>query len=385
MRIRDLRAIVVNVSPKTNWVFVEVETDQGRIGTGETSLNGWEPLLVAYAESLAAEVRGSDFKTAFRLSRIVPDSPGGLVAHAVCSALEQALWDLRAQQSDEPIHAAIGGAVRADVPVYANVNRGVTDRSPQGFAVAARKACDDGYQAVKLAPFDGVAWDDASQPEHTARIADGIDRIAAVRDAVGPSAALMVDCHCRFNEPGAALLIKQLEPFRLHWIECPISESAANHAAIGRLRRFANDHGTRLAGGERQSGLAGFKPFIDDKLYDVLMPDLKYAGGFVEIQRIAAAAALAGIEIAPHNPSGPICHAGSVHLSATLTNFITLELQYLEDPLFLLVAKGDLPQVVEGRVALSPSPGLGLSIDHTVCASRQYRRCTAGFADARLG
>src|SRR5215471_7867910 len=92
MIIAALEPVVVNVSPKTNWTFVAVTTRDGRMGWGECSLNGWEPLLTAYAQMLAR-----DAGDAVSLLRYVPHSPGGLVAHAVRSAVEQALTDLAAQ------------------------------------------------------------------------------------------------------------------------------------------------------------------------------------------------------------------------------------------------------------------------------------------------
>jgi galactonate dehydratase len=81
---------------------------------------------------------------------------------------------------------------------------------------------------------------------------------------------------------------------------------------------MANDRGMRLAGAETLSGLAAYRPLVEGGCYDVLMPDAKHAGGLEEIRRIAGLAQTAGMEIAPHNPTGPVCHAHSVHLCSVI-------------------------------------------------------------------
>src|SRR5580704_13258477 len=103
-RIAAIEAIVVNVSSKTNWTFVSVTTDAGATGWGECSLNRWEPLLTAYTEILAQDLVGRDVAATADRIRYIPHSPGGLVAHAVRSALEQALTDVSAQLAAQAIH-----------------------------------------------------------------------------------------------------------------------------------------------------------------------------------------------------------------------------------------------------------------------------------------
>jgi galactonate dehydratase len=130
-------------------------------------------------------------------------------------------------------------------------------------------------------------------------------------------------------------------PFGLFWLECPVAE--ANHAEIRRLRGMANDRGMRLAGAEiarRPRRLS--QPVIEAGCYDVLMPDMpSMPAGIEEIRRIAALAQTAGIEIAPHNPTGPVCHAHSVHLCAVIPNFLLLEVQFGETEALLRPGQGD--------------------------------------------
>ena len=383
MRIAAIEFLGVNVTPRTNWSFLLVRTECGRIGTGECTLANQEALLAAEAARLAANITGEDARNRNRLARLIPHAPGGLVAHTVLSAFEQALWDLAGQAAGQPIHALFGGALREAVPLYANINRGANPRTPEGFAAAATRAVQDGFRAVKLAPFEPLVWEDAADASQRAAYAQGLARIAAVRDAVGPAIDVMVDAHWRFSPGGAARLVQDVAPFALFWLECPVSE--ANHAAIRRLRSMANDRGMRLAGAETLAGLGAYRTIIEAGCYDVLMPDIKHAGGHEEIRRIAALAQTAGIEIAPHNPTGPVCHAHSVHLCATIPNLLPLEVQFGEtDRFFTLVTGHDL-RFDRGRATLSAAPGLGNAMDEGAARLTPWQPMPKPWLDPRLG
>ncbi|MBS7790902.1 mandelate racemase/muconate lactonizing enzyme family protein [Roseococcus sp. SDR] len=383
MRIAAVEFLGVNVTPKTNWCFLQVRTECGRTGTGECTLSDHEALLAAEAARLAPRLVGEDAASRNRLARLLPHAPGGLVTHSLVSALEQALWDLAGQEAGRPIHAMLGGALRENVPLYANINRGAAPRTPEGFAAAAQRAMAAGFRAVKLAPFEPMVWEDAADPALRAAYAEGLARIAAVRDAVGPSVDVMVDAHWRFSPGGAAGLIRDLAPLNLFWLECPVSE--ANHAEIRRLRGLANAQGMRLAGAETLAGLAAYRPLIESGCYDVLMPDIKYAGGHGEITRIAALAQTAGIEIAPHNPTGPICHGHSVQLCATLPNLLPLEVQFGETERFFTMTEGADQRFLAGTAPLPTTPGLGLALDEADARATPWQPMAQPWLDPRLG
>lgn len=383
MRIAAVEFLGVNVTPKTNWSFVLVRTECGRTGTGECTLANQEALLAAEAARLATNVAGEDARQRNRLARLIPHAPGGLVAHAVLSAFEQALWDLAGQEAGRPVHALLGGALRDRVPLYANINRGANPRTPEGFAAAAQRAAAEGFRAVKLAPFEPFVWEDAADPTLRAAYAQGLDRIAAVREAVGREVDVMVDAHWRFSAGGAARLVQDVAPFGLFWLECPVAE--ANHGAIRRLRGMANDRGMRLAGAETLAGLGAYRAVIEAGCYDVLMPDIKYAGGHEEIRRIAALALAAGVEIAPHNPTGPVCHAHSVHLCATIPNLLPLEVQFGETERFFTLVGGHDLRFARGAAMLSAAPGLGNAIDEAAARLTPWQPMPRPWLDPRLG
>lgn len=311
MRIAEVRAVAARVTPRTTWVFARVACTDGFAGWGEGTLEG-----------KAADVGAAIERQRGSLGAI----PGDLVAAAAHSAVEQATWDLKARRAGRPLAELLGGARRERVPLYANINRGTTHRSPEGFAQRAREAAALGFGAIKIAPFDNIA--------------EGYARIAAAADALAGRAELYVDCHWRFDERKAHEALAECARLGVTWFECPIPETPENFPAIKRLRAQANAAGMRLAGAELFIGVQGFKPILQQGLYDVVMPDVKYAGGLAECLRIAELAERHGCAISLHNPSGPVCHAHSVHLSAALASGERLEYQHGETPLFFAIAPG---------------------------------------------
>ncbi|HEX2556439.1 MAG TPA: mandelate racemase/muconate lactonizing enzyme family protein [Microvirga sp.] len=357
--IADVAVHVLRVTPKTLWTFIVLRTAGGLTGTGEATLTGRESGLAA----TAARWRG-----AWIGEPVAPDLTGrttgcaSLVEAAVASAFDQALWDILAQSRGERLAQTLGGLHRERVPLYANINRGTLDRSPAGFAASARRALAHGYDAFKIAPFDELA------PALEDRVFDrglerGLERIAAVREAIGPSRDLMVDCHWRFTETSAARMIAAVSAHGLYWVECPLPETADNLAALKRLRGLANARGMRLAGCEEGIRTDGFAPFLEAGAYDVMMPDVKYVGGLHEMLRIADRLRAHGVAVSPHNPSGPVCHAASLHVCAAVPVLDRLEVQFDETPLFAALAGGALPVPKAGVSPLPDAVGLGIALD----------------------
>jgi galactonate dehydratase len=379
MRIASVELVGVNVTPKTNWSFLLTRTADGRVGLGECTLANQDAALAAEAARLAALVTGADARARTKLARLLPHAPGGLVAQTVLSAFEQSLWDLTGQETGQPIHALLGGALRDPVPLYANINRGA-ERTPAGFAAAARRALAAGFTSFKLAPFDPLVWEDGA---NASAYAEGLARIGAVREAIGHQAELMVDAHWRFSPGGAARLIADVAEFALHWLECPIAE--ANHAEICRLRGLANARGMRLAGAETLSGLAAYRAILEAGCYDVWMPDIKHCGGHEEMRRIAALALTGGIEIAPHNPTGPAAHAQSLHVSASLANATRLEVQFGETERFFTLLSGASLRFAGGMGTLPAAPGLGCVLDEDAARLTPAQPMPRPWLDPRLG
>ena len=352
------RTHIVEVTPKTRWIFVQIATASGLVGAGEASLPGQEA-----AVSAALRER-SDFLLG--LPHAAPTAwpkREGLAEAAAISALDQALWDIAAQRQGKSVAAALSGVRRNSIPLYANINRRTVDRSPAGFAASASAAVAAGFAALKIAPFDEVhPGADRSQ----GALGAGLARAAAVREAIGPACDLMLDCHWRLDERDAEAVIREGEALAPHWIECPLPETHANLPVLRRLRGLANARGIRLAGCETAVGEAGFAPFIKASAYDVMMPDVKYVGGLAEILRIADTLAASGVAFSPHNPTGPVCHAASLHVCAAAGTMHSLEMQFDETPLFGELVDHVLPRAENGAATVPDGIGLGVRLSAAV-------------------
>jgi galactonate dehydratase len=357
--IANLHLHALAVTHKTVWTFVEVETSEGLVGTGEATLGGQEDALSACFESWRPALLGRPASVA-SLPAAWRES-GDLARTAVACALDQALWDIEGQRAGKSVAALLTAEPLSEIPVYANINRRTTDRTPEGFAASARLARAAGFDAVKIAPFDALT---PTTPAAEARrlLAEGLARIAAVRQMIGGDARLLVDCHWRLGPETADQLLAEAQALGLYWVECPFPEVAPEFPRIRQFRARANERGILTAGCELMTGLAGFAPYLEAGLYDVIMPDVKYASGHGAFMEIAAAAERSGVACSPHNPSGPICHGHSVQASAAVPGFLILEMQFDETPRFNEIVAGELPLPKAGRIRVPDRPGLGLGL-----------------------
>jgi len=357
------------ITPKTIWSFVQLRTYDGLIGEGEATLNGQEDRLHAtaarmFSALLPRVIAGEPWALA------AAASPSNLAEAAVVCAVDQALWALHAKTLQKPLAQVLAATVnpqladtpREHIPVYANINRRTVLRTPQAFAESATTAQAAGFSAYKLAPFDEANTTLCAQGQGARAMRAGLDRIAAVRAAVGPQARLMVDCHWRFDEATARQLIEAAAALGVYWVECPIPEVPENIPALVRLRTQANALGVRLAGLEENIGWESFRPYCEAGAYDVVMPDVKYVGGMAEMLRLAQHCAQLGVQVSPHNPSGPVCHAASLHVASVVPAFDMLEMQFDESPLFQALVAPAFAPIQQGRAALPGGHGLGLHL-----------------------
>lgn len=344
---------VAEVTRKTRWIFVEVETAAGLTGVGEASLNSQDRAVLEATEALSEAL--------FALPHAAPGPwplPMDLAAAAAVSAIDHALWDIAGRRAGRSVAAMLGGPRRVTVPLYANINRRTLDRRPEGFGESARAALAAGFTAVKIAPFDEVM---PGMPVAVGAIGLGLDRIAAARAAIGPGCDLLVDCHWRLTEPAAVEVIRAAAAAAVYWVECPLPETDDTLAALRRLRGLANARGMRLAGCELGIGAAGFAPFLRAGAYDVMMPDVKYVGGLAEMLRLSDNFAQAKIGFSPHNPTGPIGHAVSLHVCAAAPSLDRLEVQFDETDLFGALAGNALPPP-HGGISALPADAAGLGV-----------------------
>lgn len=379
-----LEVIRLRATPKTTVLVLRLATDDGSTGLGEGSAAGSDAAVAAAAADLFAAVLADQPVTSIaRLIEELRSLAGpmpGIARATAASALEQCLWDLRGQDVGLPIYALLGGQRRDRIPLYANVNRGLIDRSPAAFAERGRQAASSGFRAVKCAPFDGVRPEAVRESDTRGAIELGIERVQAVRRAIGDEVDLMVDCHGRFDRETAVEVASRLASYDLLWLEEPLSTHPDMHvlAAVrdgdpfmahqevdptyGGLGDVAAASPIPLAGGEFFFGLAQFEEVLRTGALRYLMPDVKHCGGLWEALRIGTLAEAHQVSLAPHNPSGAVATLASAHLGAALVAFDRLEYQWLEVPWRASLL--DPPERVEhGMLFLPDGPGLGARLD----------------------
>ena len=367
MLISDISTIRIDVDSASHnllgrgWLFVQVKTDTGLIGLGEAS-QADNMQVQSYVENrLRGELIGRDPTMIEIISNeLLARVRNERSAATAVSAVEQALWDIWGQKLGLPIWALMGGRYRDKVILYANINRATYDRSSDGFAKNARQAVDEGFTAIKCAPFDEVSYRFPDRVDNLRGIKNGLDRVARVREVIGPDVQLMVDCHSRFDVPTAIEVARQLEPFKLAWLEEPVPSLDLD--GLERIR----EHSTMpIAGGESLVGRAGFWDIVRRRVLDVIMPDVKHTGGILELRKIAATAETCSLKVSPHNPSGPISTMASVHVCATIPNFFALEYPWGEAP---WRGKLLIPEEIihDGAINVPDRPGLGFTLDEEV-------------------
>ena len=366
--IVEMMPVLLKVTDKTYWLFVKIVTEDGFTGLGEATLAREHQQISACIRKLAQQMIGRSSESINAFEHLFAVDRGGLPQRAAASAAEQALWDIAGKRLNLPVHALIGGAVRDRIPVYANINRGTLDRTPNGFAEKANKAVDSGFQYIKISPFGGLSSGEALADIQ--KLDQGMERIQTVVDAIGNKAKLMIDCHELFDVFQALEMLGKVADFKPYWIESPIREDTSRLQGLKRLRKAADDLGLRFTGLEKKYNLAQFLPYLEAGIYDVIMPDVKYCGGLKALQHIDALAGVFGVKVSPHNPTGPVSHLASIHAAATLNNFLILEHQFDETPLFYGLGKQDIPSIENGWVTVPNSPGCGFELDDA--AVQQY-------------
>jgi galactonate dehydratase len=357
--VEHIEARLLKVSPRSRWIMVEIVTSDGGMGAGEASLHFSEAGVVQAVEELGAGIVGQTPAAALRglANRPAED----LVRTSALCGLDQALHDLEAQRVGLPICRLFTQEPASELEVYANINRRTRDRSPAGFAASACDAVAAGFSAVKIAPFDDLT------PGHD--LADarplleaGFARIRAVREALGADRRLLVDCHWRLAPTMLVQVVEACAETGVYWLETPYAEEPEQAPAIRAARSACNGRDMLLAGGELKIGRAAFEDLLAAGAYDVLMPDMKYVGGYGEFVAVAEAAARAGAHVSPHNPTGPVCHAHSVQASAAIAPFLVLEMQFDETPAFRDIVEGELPMPRNGVLETPEAPGLGVRL-----------------------
>ena len=363
-------ATPVHKTAGTNWLFVRIDTDAGISGWGEGSLQYKDAALEAEILDFGKFLEGKDPRRIdwiwSSLYRRVTWT-GGPVSMSAISAIDLALWDLKAKSLEIPVWELAGGMHRERVRVYANgwfedlsepvpAETVARRASPQLHAEAALRLRDEGWTALKFYPFGGP------QTITPQRIQHGVDLVKAVRDAVGPDMEIGIDVRARLDPWSAGRVAQQLEQFNIAWMEEPIL-----YDNIEAMAEFAKSVNVPVSTGEQLYNRWEFRPLLATNAVRMIQPDICHCGGFSETRKIANMAETYYVPVAPHNSNGPISTLASLHLDMSIPNAFMQEIfvSFIERYQEVLTSPIDIS---DGHATVPSGAGWGADIDLDVLA-----------------
>ncbi|ROO61103.1 D-mannonate dehydratase [Micromonospora sp. Llam0] len=385
MRIVDARVIVT--CPGRNFVTLKIVTSDGVTGVGDATLNGRELAVASYLnDHVVPTLIGRDASriedTWQYLYRGAYWRRGPVTMSAI-AAVDTALWDIKGKVAGLPVYQLLGGRCRDGVTVYGHAN---AETVPEVLAEVARYV-DLGYRAVRvqtavpgLPATYGVGKDrmfyepaDAAIPTeatwsterylvHTPQV------FAAVRDEFGPHLKLLHDAHHRLTPIEAARLGKDLEPYRLTWLEDPVPAELQEGFRL--IRRHTT---TPIAVGEVFNTIFDCQQLITEQLIDYVRTTVVRAGGISHLRRIFDLAALHHVRSGSHGATdlSPVCMAAALHVDLSIPNFGLQE--YMRHTEATDAVFPHSYHFADGYLHPGEEPGLGVDIDESAAARYPYQ------------
>ncbi len=340
------------------WLFLKIETDEGIVGWGEPVIEGKAATVKAAVDEMMGQLMGKNplhIEDHWNMMYRASFYRGGAILMSAIAGIDQALWDIKGKYHNASVHELMGGACRDKIRTYSWIGG---DR-PQDLVANAKSVMDAGFTAVKMNATEELQIVDSYK-----KVDEVVSRIGTLRDAFGYDLDIGLDFHGRVHKPMAKVLIRELEQFKLLFIEEPVL--AENLEA---LKDITKGSATPIATGERMFSRWDFKQVLQDGYVDIIQPDLSHAGGITECKKIATMAEAYDVALAPHCPLGPIALASCLQVDATSYNAFIQEqslgihyngegqdlLDYLIDPQTF--------KYEDGYVEIPTKPGLGVEMN----------------------
>ena len=365
MKITSLTTFVV----PPRWLFLKMETDDGITGWGEPVVEGRAATVAACVDELSDYLVGRNPSNIEDLWQVMYRGGfyrGGPITMSAIAGIDQALWDIKGKSCGMSVAQLLGGQVRDRIQVYSWIGG---DR-PADTAAAALVAAERGFTAIKMNGTEELQMVDT-----WARVQAALDRVAAVREAV-PDLGIAVDFHGRVHKPMAKVLLKELEPYRLMFIEEPVLSENAD-SLLGPMINTS----TPIALGERLFSRWDFKSILASGAVDIIQPDPSHSGGISETRKIATMAEAYDVAVALHCPLGPIALATCLQIDACTYNaFIqeqSLGIHYnVGNDLLDYLTDRSVFTYSDGFVTIPTGPGLGIEVneDYVMERARQGHR-----------
>ncbi|WP_449355181.1 mandelate racemase/muconate lactonizing enzyme family protein [Virgibacillus natechei] len=347
---------------KRSSLIVEIVTDDGYIGWGESLCHGQQPpeIAASFIEFCFKPILlGRDpfdvevlWEEMYNVSR--PFGQYGAAVNAI-SGVDIALWDIMGRYLNQPISKLIGGRFRSKITPYATGFYRYKNREyPESGIIEAKRHLAKGFKALKLKVGFGVEED--------------INYVRAIRESVGNDIKIMMDANCAYNLPAARRILKECEDLKIHFFEEPLApEDIEGYSQIKNLTS------TYIAAGENIFGKIGYRHWIANGALDILQPDLMSSGGFTECKKISSMAQAWNTMLIPHVWGSGIGLAASLQFIASLPytpkslNPMEPMLEYdqsdhpfREDLIFNEIT------MVDGKVSIPYKPGIGVEVNREV-------------------
>lgn len=368
LKITDVRTAQVRVHGLQ--VHIRVYTDQGLFGQGEATdaAVGTVPLVNQFRRFLVGQdpLNVDALWERIRTSGIFAGAQGGQYVTAL-TGLEIALWDLAGKALGLPIYQLLGGKFRDKVRIYCD-----SDMDDPLAPESAKKISwikDQGFTAMKIDldefndpnRFDRVNW-----TANNAEVDRMVSWVKHVRESIPKEMELACDMHGRYDAGTAKRVAKELEPFRLLWLEEPVP--AEDIDAMADVRHSTS---TPIACGENLYMRWGYRELLDKNAVDIIQPDFQKTGGLSESRKIANLAQTYYIPLAPHCVVSPLGMMSTAHVCASIPNFLCCEWHWINFPDLWQnwVKEGEIIQ--KGYVTVTDKPGIGVEMNEEVAKKAQ--------------
>ena len=393
MKIKKIDVLQVKTSAP-NWrpIFCRIHTDAGIYGDGEAALcyGNAAPGVFGQIKEFASLIVGMDpFEIDPIWEKLYKDTfwgmNGGPVIFAAISAIDIALWDIKGKALKAPVHELLGGKCRDSVRCYAShlqycwpelFTRDVVEfaQCTEDYKKFARLALDDGYDAVKYDFFSfNLEGTRPTRDEHERVLPPKFlnmneERMAAVREEVGPKVDIIVENHSRNDAIGGIQLANLLEPYGVMYFEEPNTPSPYTAEYISRNTNIP------IASGERIYSRWQYIPYFEKQSLQVIQPDIGKCGGLSEAKKICDMAHIYDICVQPHVCASPLSTTVALHLEAVIPNFVIHEHHINNRLLSQQYITKFNPQPVNGMLPIPEEPGIGNEItqyafDHALLAA----------------
>ena len=351
---------------------LRLTTDTGLIGIGQTACWGYptavQSIVEVYKEYLIGQNPLRIEHHWQHLYRMAPFR--GTAIMGAVSAIDIALFDIKGKHFEVPIWELLGGNVRDKIRLHLLSGGG----TPEANFKAAKAAADEGFTAVKFDPLPG-GYQDMAQ----ARLINAaVEITAAAREAGGPDLDLIIELHRKLTPMVALDLADALKPFHVLFIEDPIQiDSISSQAQIAAKSPLP------FGNGERFVSIWEFRELLEQGGPQYVRPDVALAGGISHCKKIAAIAESYHCAVVTHNFLGPLITAASLHLDASIPNFLTQEYSKNDEAPHNRVFKTCYERK-GGYIAIPDAPGLGVELDEDLIAKTPYAPMNTGSTLLRL-